>query len=87
MLRTRDWDEKEFGSLVSGSDGCLTTEGGAQLMRPHLQLMAPAVFAVVRDMVIPVKLAAEQAFVAMFEVVEGEVIFEVSLMKIPFYYS
>ena len=47
-------------------------------MRPHLQLLAPAVFSVVRDTVIPVKLAAEQAFLALFQVVNGgDTLFEV----------
>ncbi|KAF8447086.1 hypothetical protein BDZ91DRAFT_116777 [Kalaharituber pfeilii] len=47
-------------------------------MRPHLQLLAPAVFSVVRDMVIPVKLAGEQAFLALFQVVNGgDTLFEV----------
>lgn len=47
-------------------------------MRPHLQLLAPVVFSVVRDMVIPVKLAAEQAFLALFQVVQGgDTLFEV----------
>lgn len=40
------------------------------LVRPHLGLLAPPVFASVRDMVIPVKLAAEAAFVALFNVVD-----------------
>lgn len=42
------------------------------LVRPHLGLLAPPVFASVRDMVIPVKLAAEAAFVALFNVVDEE---------------
>ncbi|KAG9726504.1 ARM repeat-containing protein, partial [Aureobasidium melanogenum] len=42
------------------------------LVRPHLALLTPAVFGSVRDMVIPVKLAAEAAFLAMFSVVEEE---------------
>ena len=47
-------------------------------MRPHLQLLAPIVFSVVRDIVIPVKLAAEQAFLALFQVVQdGDTLFEV----------
>ncbi|KAI5807467.1 armadillo-type protein [Peziza echinospora] len=48
-----------------------------ELIRPHLQLLAPIVFSMVRDMVIPVKLAAEQAFLALFQVVEnGDTLFE-----------
>lgn len=42
------------------------------MVRPHLGLLAPPVFASVRDMVIPVKLAAEAAFVALFNVAEDE---------------
>ncbi|PQE17282.1 putative translation activator GCN1 protein [Rutstroemia sp. NJR-2017a BVV2] len=41
-------------------------------VRPHLPLFAPPVFASVRDPVIPVKLAAEAAFLALFNVVEEE---------------
>lgn len=42
------------------------------LVRPHLSLLAPPVFASVRDMVIPVKLAAEAAFVQLFAVADEE---------------
>ncbi|KAB8067613.1 armadillo-type protein [Aspergillus leporis] len=42
------------------------------LTRPHLALLAPPIFASVRDLVIPVKLAAEAAFLAIFSVVESE---------------
>lgn len=42
------------------------------LVRPHLALLAPPVFAGVRDPVIPVKLAAEQAFIALFDVADSE---------------
>lgn len=41
-------------------------------VRPHLPLLAPPIFASVRDPVIPVKLAAEAAFLALFSVVESE---------------
>lgn len=41
-------------------------------IKPHLQLLAPPIFASVRDMIIPVKLAAEAAFLAIFSVVEFE---------------
>lgn len=55
-------------------------------MRPHLQLLAPVVFSVVRDIVIPVKLAAEQAFLALFQVVNsGDTLFEVGQF-FPFQY-
>jgi len=42
------------------------------MVRPHLSLLAPPVFASVRDMVIPVKLAAEAAFVQLFAVADEE---------------
>lgn len=43
-----------------------------EIVRPHLDILAPAVFGCVRDMVIPVKLAAEGAFLSLFGVVEEE---------------
>ncbi|KAG5952595.1 hypothetical protein E4U53_000471 [Claviceps sorghi] len=43
-----------------------------ELVRPHVPLLAGPVFASVRDPVIPVKLAAEAAFVELFSVVEEE---------------
>jgi hypothetical protein len=43
-----------------------------ELTRPHLGLLAPHVFTCVRDLVIPVKLAAEAAFLALFSVVDSE---------------
>lgn len=43
-----------------------------ELTRAHLGLLAPPVFASVRDMVIPVKLAAEAAFLSLFSVVDSE---------------
>jgi hypothetical protein len=43
-----------------------------ELVRPHLGVLVPAIFACVRDMIIPVKLAAEAAFVALFDVVDEE---------------
>ncbi len=42
------------------------------LMRAHLGAVVPPVFASVRDMVIPVKLGAEAAFLALFCVVDEE---------------
>ena len=41
-------------------------------IKPHIQLLVPPVFASVRDPIIPVKLAAEAAFLAVFSVVESE---------------
>ncbi|KAI5921018.1 armadillo-type protein [Camillea tinctor] len=43
-----------------------------EMVRPHLPLLAPPVFASVRDPVIPVKLAAEAAFIEIFGVVDEE---------------
>lgn len=42
------------------------------VVRPHLPLLAGPIFASVRDPVIPVKLAAEAAFMALFNVVDDE---------------
>jgi hypothetical protein len=43
-----------------------------QLVRAHLALLAPPVFEGVRDAAIPVKLAAEAAFLAAFAVADEE---------------
>lgn len=42
------------------------------LIRPHIPLLAPTIFSCVRDPVIPVKLSAEAAFLALFSVVDEE---------------
>ena len=42
------------------------------MIKPQLPLLAPPIFASVRDLVIPVKLSAEAAFLAIFSVVEAE---------------
>ena len=42
------------------------------LIRPHIHLLAQPIFTSVRDPVIPVKLAAEAAFLEIFSVVERE---------------
>lgn len=42
------------------------------VVTPHIPLLALPVFASVRDPVIPVKLAAEAAFLALFNVVDEE---------------
>lgn len=42
------------------------------LLRPHLALLAPPIFASVRDPVIPVKLSAEAAFLSIFSVVDED---------------
>lgn len=42
------------------------------VVRPHIPLLAPSIFASVRDPVIPVKLSAEAAFLAIFSVVDLE---------------
>ena len=44
----------------------------SELVRPHLPALAPPIFASVRDPVIPVKLAAEAAFLAIFDVIDAE---------------
>jgi len=43
-----------------------------ELVRPHIPLLIPPIFASVRDPVIPVKLSAEAAFLAIFSVVDEE---------------
>ncbi|KAL1954209.1 hypothetical protein VTO42DRAFT_1527 [Malbranchea cinnamomea] len=54
-----------------------------EVVRPHLSILVPPVFASVRDPVIPVKLAAEATFLNLFGVVESEsAIFE-EYMKGP----
>jgi hypothetical protein len=42
------------------------------MVRPHVPSLAPPIFGGVRDPVIPVKLAAEAAFVALFNVADEE---------------
>jgi hypothetical protein len=42
------------------------------LIRPHIPLLTPPIFASVRDPVIPVKLGAEAAFLSLFSVVDEE---------------
>ena len=42
------------------------------LIAPHIPTLAPPIFAGVRDAVIPVKLAAEAAFLALFDVADHE---------------
>lgn len=52
------------------------------LTSPSVPLLAPAVFACVRDQIIPVKLAAEAAFLAIFSVEESESsVFETYISK------
>ncbi|KAL5335026.1 armadillo-type protein [Aspergillus crustosus] len=48
------------------------TRNHPELTRPHLALLAPPIFAGVRDMVIPIKLAAEAAFLSIFSVVDSD---------------
>ncbi|KAJ4375282.1 translational activator of GCN4 [Neocucurbitaria cava] len=43
-----------------------------ELVRPHIPLLIPPIFASVRDPVIPVKLSAEAAFLTIFSVVDEE---------------
>ncbi|KAF2028699.1 ARM repeat-containing protein [Setomelanomma holmii] len=42
------------------------------LIRPHIPILTPPIFASVRDPVIPVKLGAEAAFLSLFSVVDEE---------------
>jgi hypothetical protein len=42
------------------------------LVQPYTPVFVPSLFACVRDPIIPIKLAAEQAFVAIFDVVDQE---------------
>ncbi|TPX16558.1 uncharacterized protein E0L32_003852 [Thyridium curvatum] len=44
----------------------------SDMTRPHIAILAPAIFASVRDVVIPVKLSAEAAFVSLFAVADEE---------------
>lgn len=48
------------------------SRSNVDLIRPHVPLLAQPIFASVRDPVIPIKLAAEAAFVELFDVVEEE---------------
>jgi hypothetical protein len=43
-----------------------------EMIRPHIPLLTPPIFASVRDPVIPVKLGAEAAFLSLFSVVDEE---------------
>jgi hypothetical protein len=40
------------------------------LLKPHWDVLAPSVFSCVRDVIIPIKLAAEKAFLALFTLVD-----------------
>ncbi|PGH15151.1 hypothetical protein AJ80_05663 [Polytolypa hystricis UAMH7299] len=61
-------DTRRLGLVVIRSVSRLHPD----LVEPQLALLAPNIFASVRDVVIPVKLAAEAAFLALFSVVEAE---------------
>lgn len=43
-----------------------------ETVAPYIDILAPPIFSSVRDSVIPIKLAAEAAFLAIFSVVEAE---------------
>ena len=43
-----------------------------EMVRPHLGALVPAIFAGVRDPVLPVKLSAEAAFLAVFSIVDED---------------
>ncbi|ODQ64191.1 ARM repeat-containing protein [Nadsonia fulvescens var. elongata DSM 6958] len=48
-----------------------------QLVEPHIDILGPATFGCVREMIIPIKLAAEKAYLALFKLVEeGAAIFD-----------
>ena len=40
------------------------------MFKPHLDVIVPSVFACVRDTIIPIKLAAEKAYLSLFNLVE-----------------
>ncbi|KAH3663930.1 hypothetical protein WICMUC_005869 [Wickerhamomyces mucosus] len=42
------------------------------LFKPHYDILVPSVFASVRDVIIPIKLAAEKAYLSVFNLVEDE---------------
>lgn len=42
------------------------------IIKRHIQVLAPPIFASARDLVVPVKLAAEAAFIAIFSAVEHD---------------
>ncbi|WBW74626.1 translation initiation regulator, HEAT repeat protein Gcn1 [Schizosaccharomyces osmophilus] len=42
------------------------------IVRPHLNVLAPAVFSCIRAITIPIKLASEAAFLAMFKLVDDD---------------
>lgn len=42
------------------------------IVRPHLAVLVPPIFASVRDPIIPIKLSAEAAFLSIFDVVEED---------------
>lgn len=46
------------------------------LVKPHLTMLAQSTFACVREMIIPIKLAAEKAWLALFQMVEESDLFE-----------
>ncbi|KAF2735399.1 ARM repeat-containing protein [Polyplosphaeria fusca] len=43
-----------------------------ELIRPHIPLLTSPIFSSVRDLIIPIKLSAEAAFLALFDVVEED---------------
>lgn len=43
-----------------------------EVVQPHLPVLVPAIFACVRDAVIPIKLSAEVAFLSVFDVVDED---------------
>lgn len=50
----------------------IRTVSRSRAMSPYLKIIVPPIFASLRDIIIPVKLAAEAAFLSIFSVVESE---------------
>ncbi|KAF5652499.1 putative translation activator GCN1 [Fusarium sp. NRRL 25303] len=61
-------DSRRLGLVVVRT----VSRNDMEMVRPHIALLAQPIFASVRDPVIPVKLAAEAAFVELFNVADEE---------------
>lgn len=74
LVRTLARMDNDAGAADRGDAGPSSSaaSGTTPPVRPHLPTLVPPVFASVRDPVIPVKLAAEQAFIALFDVADEE---------------
>lgn len=62
-------DQRRLSLVVLRTIARLKNE---ETVKPYLDVLAPAVFSCVRDVVIPIKLAAEKAFLALFGLIEEE---------------